>query len=103
VLVAERVNLTGMAHLIEQYWMPAAPIRLVPLEGRALDAALRDAEVVIHSLHARRAVVRAAPAGRRLLELRHDLSPISAARFRDELAASRLAATDLPARVASPA
>ena len=36
VLVAERVNLIGMAHLIEQYWMPAAPIRLVPLESRAL-------------------------------------------------------------------
>jgi DNA-binding transcriptional regulator YhcF (GntR family) len=103
VLVAERVNLTGMAHLIEQYWMPAAPIRLVPLESRALAAALRDAEVVIHSLHARRAVTRAAPSGRRLLELRHDLSPISAARFRDELAASRLAVADQPARVASPA
>ena len=103
VLVAERVNLIGMAHLIEQYWMPAASIRHVPLESRALAAALRDAEVVIHSLHARRAVARAAPPGRRLLELRHDLSPISAARFRDELVASRLAVTDQPVRVASPA
>ena len=70
---------------------------MVPLEGRALAPALRDAEVVIHSLHARRAVARAAAAGRRLLELRHDLSPLSAARFRDELAVSRLAAVR-PAR-----
>ena len=102
VLVAERVNLIGMSHLIEQYWMPAATIRQVPLESRALVAALRDAEVIIHSLHARRVVTRSAP-GRRLLELRHDLSPISAARFRDELAASRLAVADPAARVASPA
>jgi DNA-binding transcriptional regulator YhcF (GntR family) len=103
VLVAERVNLIGMAHLIEQYWMPAATMRQVPLESRALAGALRDVDVIIHSLHARRAVVRATAPGRRLLELRHDLSPISVARFRDELVASRLAATDQPARVASPA
>ena len=103
MLVAERVNLVGMAHLIEQYWMPATPVRHVPLEGRALAPALRDAEVVIHSLHARRAVARAAAPGRRLLELRHDLSPLSAARFRDELAVSRLALSDQPVRMASPA
>lgn len=103
VLVAERVNLIGMAHLIEQYWMPAAMMRQVPLKSRTLAGALRDAEVIIHSLHARRAVARAASPGHRLLELRHGLSPISAARFRDELVASRLAVTDQPARVASPA
>jgi DNA-binding transcriptional regulator YhcF (GntR family) len=103
VLVAERVNLVGMAHLIEQYWMPATPVRHVPLESRALAPALRDAEVVIHSLHARPAVARAAAPGRRLLELRHDLSPLSAARFRDELAVSRLALSDQPVRMASPA
>jgi DNA-binding transcriptional regulator YhcF (GntR family) len=103
VLVAERVNLIGMAHLIEQYWMPAATMRKVPLESRALAVALRDADVIIHSLHARRAVARTAAPGRRLLELRHDLSPISAARLHDELVASRRAVTDQPARVASPA
>ena len=103
VLVAECVNLIGMAHLIEQYWMPAATMRQVPLESRTLGAALRDAEVIIHSLHARRSVARLAGPGRRLLELRHDLSPISTARLRDELVASRLAVTDPPARMASPA
>lgn len=103
VLVAERVNLIGMAHLIEQYWMPAATMRQVPLESRTLAGALRDVEVVIHSLRARRAVAPAAAPGCRLLELRHDLSPISAAGLRDELVASRLGVTDQPVRVASPA
>jgi hypothetical protein len=83
--------------------MPAAMMRRVPLESRTLAAALRDPEVVIHSLHARRAVARVTAPGRRLLELRHDLSPISTARLRDELVASRLAVTDQPAWVASPA
>jgi DNA-binding transcriptional regulator YhcF (GntR family) len=103
VLVAERVNLVGMAHLIEQYWMPAATMRQVPLESRTLASALREVEVVIHSLHARRAVARAAGTGSRLLELSHDLSPISAARLRDELVAARLQVPEPPARVASPA
>jgi DNA-binding transcriptional regulator YhcF (GntR family) len=103
VLVAERVNLIGMAHLIEQYWMPATTMRQIPLESRTLPGALRDVEVVIHSLRARRAVARAAAPGARLLELRHDLSPISAARLRDELVASRLGVTDRPAQAASPA
>jgi hypothetical protein len=103
VLVAERVNLIGMAHLIEQYWMPATTMRQIPLESRALPSALRDVDVVIHSLRARRAVARAAAPGARLLELRHDLSPISAARLRDELVASRLGVTDRPAQAASPA
>src|SRR5262249_5019894 len=58
VLVAERVNLIGMAHLIEQYWMPATALRQVPLESRTLAAGVRDADVIIHSLHARRAVTR---------------------------------------------
>ena len=103
VLVAERVNLIGMAHLIEQYWVPATALRQVPLESRTLAAGVRDADVIIHSLHARRAVTRLSTPARRLLELHHDLSPISTSRLRDELAASRLAATDQSARVASPA
>ena len=102
-LVAERVNLVGMAHLVEQYWVPASALRRVPLESRDLGGALKDAEVIIHSLHARRAAGRAAAAGARLLELRHDLSPISVARLRDDVVASRLAAGDRPIRVASPA
>ena len=52
VLVAERVNLAGMGHLIEQYWMPAASMRRVPADTRGLAEALRDAAIVIHSLRA---------------------------------------------------
>jgi DNA-binding transcriptional regulator YhcF (GntR family) len=103
VLVAERINLIGMAHLIEQYWVPSATLRQVPLESRNLGSAVRDAEVIIHSLHARHAAVRWATSASRLLELRHDLSPISVARLRDEVVASRFDAGDRPGRVASPA
>ena len=61
VLVAERVNLIGMSHLIEQYWMPRGDDPAgSPGELRPRGGALRDAEVIIHSLHARRAVTRAA-------------------------------------------
>ena len=103
VLVAERVNLVGMAHLIEQYWMPATPVRHVPLESRALatGAARRRGR---HPLPARAARGGArGGAGAAAPELRHDLSPLSAARFRDELAVSRLALSDQPVRMASPA
>jgi len=103
VLVAERVNLIGMTHLIEQYWVPSTTLRHVPLETRNLGSAVRDAEVIIHSLHARQAVLRSGPPAARLLELRHDLSPLSVARLRDEIVAARLDTGDRPARVASPA
>jgi DNA-binding transcriptional regulator YhcF (GntR family) len=85
VLVAERINLMGMAHLIEQYWLPSGGIPHVSLESKELPAALAAANVIIHSLRARPVVTRRVSPGSRLIELRFVFSPLSLARLRQAL------------------
>lgn len=101
VLVAERINLIGMTHLIEQYWVPDHELAHVALESRELAAALGAAEVIIHSLRARRTVVRVVPPERRLIELHHVLNPVSLTRLREVI--TEQTRTEDPARVARPA
>lgn len=98
LLVAERFNLTGMVHLIEQYWVPDGEFPHVALESRELAAAIQRAEVIIHTLRARRTVARLVPAGRRLIELRFVFNPISLARLRERIASA--VPTDGRARLA---
>jgi DNA-binding transcriptional regulator YhcF (GntR family) len=85
VLVAERINLTGMTHLIEQYWVAAGDLPHVGLESKDLKSAIAHADVVIHSLRARRAVMRWAPPNCRFIELRFVISPLSLAHLRQAL------------------
>jgi hypothetical protein len=85
VLVAERINVIGMAHLIEQYWLPPGGIPHVSMEGKELPAALATANVIIHSLRARRVVTRRVSPGCRLIELRFVFSPLSLARLRQAI------------------
>ena len=85
VLVAERINLTGMAHLIEQYWLPPGGVQHLSLESKELPVALDAAEVVIHSLRARRVITRRVQPGCRLIELRFVFSPLSLTRLRQAI------------------
>jgi len=87
VLVAERINLTGMTHLIEQYCMPTGGLAHVSLESKDLPTALAAAEVVVHSLRGRRAVTRRARPGCRLIELHFVFSSLSLARLREAVGA----------------
>jgi DNA-binding transcriptional regulator YhcF (GntR family) len=85
VLVAERMNLTGMTHLIEQYWVAEGGLPHVGLESKELPTVIAKADVVIHSLRARRAVIRRAPPNCRCIELHFVFSPLSLARLRQAL------------------
>ena len=85
VLVAERMNLTGMTHLIEQFWVAEGGLPHVGLESKDLKSAIANADVVIHSLRARRAVMRCAPPNCRFIELRFVISPLSLAHLRQAL------------------
>jgi GntR family transcriptional regulator len=87
VLVAERINLSGMTHLIEQYWAPPGGLPHISLESKKLTVGLAEAEVVVHSLHARRTVTRRAPPGCRLIELHFVISPLSLTRLRQAISA----------------
>jgi DNA-binding transcriptional regulator YhcF (GntR family) len=101
LLVAERVNLVGMAHLIEPYWVPDTPLAHVALESRDLASALRGAEAVIHSLHARRAAARHTPRDCPRIELHFALNPMSLARLREVIGAEQAGAAE--AQMARPA
>jgi hypothetical protein len=77
--VAERINLTGMAHLLEQYWAPDGGLPHVALESRELAALRREGDVLIHSLHARQTMPRIVPRGRQRIELHFVMNPVSVA------------------------
>jgi len=87
VLVAERINLMGMTHLIEQYCVPTGGLAHVSLESKDLPAELAAADVVVHSLRARRAVTRRERPGSRLIELHFVFSSLSLARLRQAISA----------------
>lgn len=86
VLVAERMNLAGMTHLIEQFWVAEGGLAHVGLESKDLPTAIANADVVIHSLRARRAVIKRAPPNCRFIELHFVISPLSLTRLRQALA-----------------
>jgi DNA-binding transcriptional regulator YhcF (GntR family) len=89
VLVAERINLAGMLHLIEQYWAPEGGLRHVSLESKDLSAVIADAEIVIHSLRARRRLKSGLQSGCHLIELQFVFSSLSLAQLRRALTAER--------------
>lgn len=82
VLVAERINLTGMAHLVEQYWVPQTGLVHVALESKELPSAIAAADIVVHSLRARRRVARYIQPSCRLVELQFVFSSLSLAQLR---------------------
>jgi DNA-binding transcriptional regulator YhcF (GntR family) len=85
VLAAERINLTGFAHLLEQYVAAEEPPVSVATEAPDLADKLARADVVIHSLRARQKVRRLAPPGCQLVELHFVPNPTSLARVRETI------------------
>jgi len=84
-LVAERVNLPGFAHLVYQYVATDEPVsEIVPSQASTPDQLLR-ADVVIHSLRARAAVVRLAPPDSRRVELHFVPNPTSLVQVRQAI------------------
>ncbi len=81
-LVAERINLPGFAHLVHQYVATDEPVAEIVLGGRPIGDRLRAADVVIHSLRARGAVSREAPADCRRVELHFAPNPTSLGQLR---------------------
>ncbi len=82
VLVAERISLSGMAHLVDQYWLPDPPLRPVELESPHLASEVRTANVIVHSLRARPRLEGLAQPQQHLVELRYVLNRHSAVQLR---------------------
>jgi DNA-binding transcriptional regulator YhcF (GntR family) len=89
VLVAERINLTGMTHLVEQYWVPEGGLAHVSLESKELTSLIAQADIVIHSLRARRRIIQRVTPGARLIELQFVFSSLSLAQFRQAVTLER--------------
>lgn len=83
VLAAERINLTGFAHLLEQYVAAEEPPVSVAMEDPDLADKLARADVVIHSLRARKRVRRLVPPCCQLVELHFVPNPTSLASVRE--------------------
>ena len=82
VLIAERVNIAGFAYLVHQYLATDEPVREIVLGTAQARKQSLQADVVIHSLRARAAVARAAPADSRRVELHFVPNPTSLEQIR---------------------
>jgi hypothetical protein len=82
VLVAERVNLPGFAHLVHQYVATDEPVSEIVPGSSFTGTQLQHCDVVIHSLRTRATVTRAAPPDCRRVELHFVPNPTSLAQVR---------------------
>lgn len=85
LLVAEQVNLAGFAYLVHQYVATDEPVHEIMLGVSLTTRQLLQADVVIHSLRARAAVARAAPADCQRVELHFVPNPTSLAQIRQAI------------------
>lgn len=103
MLVAERMNLSPFAHLLAQYVATDSPVVEIALEEPGLSKRLASADVVIHSLRARRATLRYSPSGGQRLEMHFVPNPNSLGKVRDTVQAQRSRTMGAAGRLAAQA
>lgn len=81
-LVVESRNLMGFRNMVEQYVALSRPMSFFAAEHPELAVALRDFDVVLHTLGARQSIDQAAPARARRVELHFVPDQISLARIK---------------------
>lgn len=85
VLVTEKIHLMGILHLVEQYRAVAGPIAHVPMGAPDLAEMLPSAGVVLHTLRARKTVLRLLPRDCRAIELHFVPDPLAVKRLRESI------------------